>query len=47
VITTDWQIVEQLLAARLLKKSNSETIDYLVLDVDGVFTDGCVYYCSR
>lgn len=42
--TTDWQIVEQLLANRLLKSKATHRIDYLVLDVDGVFTDGCVYY---
>ena len=41
---TDWQIVEQLLANRLLKSKATQRIDYLVLDVDGVFTDGCVYY---
>lgn len=42
--TTDWQIVEQLLANRLLKSKAAQRIEYLILDVDGVFTDGCVYY---
>jgi N-acylneuraminate cytidylyltransferase len=41
---TDWQIVEQLLANRLLKGKTTQRIEYVVLDVDGVFTDGCVYY---
>ena len=41
---TDWQIVEQLLANRLLQSKSTQRIDYLVLDVDGVFTDGSVYY---
>jgi YrbI family 3-deoxy-D-manno-octulosonate 8-phosphate phosphatase len=44
--TTDWQIVEQLLVARLLTSKVTQRIDYLVLDVDGVFTDGCVYYSA-
>ncbi|NGY37457.1 acylneuraminate cytidylyltransferase [Flavobacterium sp. XN-5] len=41
---TDWEIVEQLLAQRLQKRKSHNRIDYLVLDVDGVFTDGCVYF---
>lgn len=41
---TDWDIVEKLLTARLKKKKEHRRIEYLVLDVDGVFTDGCVYY---
>ena len=41
---TDWLIVEELLAARLKKKKQSSCITHLVLDVDGVFTDGSVYY---
>ncbi|MGG7033602.1 MAG: cytidylyltransferase domain-containing protein [Flavobacterium sp.] len=41
---TDWEIVEKLLASRLQKDKNHNRIDYLVLDVDGVFTDGCVYF---
>ncbi|SEA89097.1 N-acylneuraminate cytidylyltransferase [Flavobacterium gillisiae] len=40
----DWEIVEKLLASRLQKNKSHQKIDYLVLDVDGVFTDGCVYY---
>lgn len=43
---TDWKIAEELLAARLKKGKGSERITHLVLDVDGVFTDGCVYYGS-
>lgn len=41
---TDWKIVEELLAARLKTKKQSERITHLILDVDGVFTDGCIYY---
>lgn len=41
---TDWEIVENLLAERQKKTKQHQRIDYLVLDVDGVFTDGCVYY---
>lgn len=41
---TDWEIVEKLLANRLQKSKKHDRIDYLVLDVDGVFTDGCVYF---
>ncbi|WP_292891613.1 acylneuraminate cytidylyltransferase [Nonlabens sp.] len=41
---TDWNIVEELLAARLKSKKQSERITHLILDVDGVFTDGCIYY---
>lgn len=41
---TDWEIVERLLAKRLQKSKKHKQIDYLVLDVDGVFTDGCVYF---
>lgn len=41
---TDWDVVESLLADRQKKKKVHQRIDYLVLDVDGVFTDGCVYY---
>jgi N-acylneuraminate cytidylyltransferase len=42
--TTDWEIVEKLLAQRLQKMKSHNRIDYLVLDVDGVFTDGGVYF---
>jgi YrbI family 3-deoxy-D-manno-octulosonate 8-phosphate phosphatase len=41
---SDWDIIEKLLADRQKKKKVHQRIDYLVLDVDGVFTDGCVYY---
>jgi len=41
---SDWNIVENLLMERQKKQKRSNRIDYLVLDVDGVFTDGCVYY---
>ncbi len=41
---TDWDIVEQLLASRLQKAKSHDRIKYLVLDVDGVFTDGSVYF---
>jgi len=41
---TDWLIVEELLAARLKKEKLSSRITHLILDVDGVFTDGSVYY---
>ncbi|KDN53989.1 acylneuraminate cytidylyltransferase [Flavobacterium seoulense] len=43
---TDWKIVEQLLAARLKKSKKHQRIDYLVLDVDGVFTNGQVFYSA-
>ncbi len=41
---TDWKIVEKLLATRLKKGKEASRISHLILDVDGVFTDGCVYY---
>lgn len=41
---SDWNIVENLLAERQKSFKKQKRIDYLVLDVDGVFTDGCVYY---
>ncbi|MWB94515.1 HAD hydrolase family protein [Flavobacterium sp. GA093] len=41
---SDWDIVEKLLAERLKKSKIHQRIDYLILDVDGVFTDGSVYY---
>ena len=41
---TDWKIVEELLAARLKAGKQSDRITHLILDVDGVFTDGCIYY---
>ena len=45
--TTDWKIAEELLAARLKKGKGSRRITHLVLDVDGVFTYGCVYFGSE
>nr|WP_305069783.1 HAD hydrolase family protein [Flavobacterium covae] len=44
---TDWEIVEMLLAKRQKQLKEQKRIDYLVLDVDGVFTDGCVYYSKE
>ena len=44
---SDWEIVEGLLADRQKKKKVHQRIEYLVLDVDGVFTDGCVYYDAK
>lgn len=41
---TDWKIVEELLAARLKSAKGAARITHLILDVDGVFTDGCIYY---
>lgn len=41
---TDWVIVEQLLINRLKKQKESNKITHLVLDVDGVFTDGTISY---
>lgn len=44
---TDWKIVEELLASRLKKAKQQQRIDYLVLDVDGVFTNGQVFYSAE
>ena len=43
---TDWMIVEQLLLRRKLKPAgeNAKRVKVLVLDVDGTFTDGGMYY---
>ena len=41
---TDWEIVEKLLSDRLQKAKIQKRVNYLVLDVDGVFTDGSVYF---
>ncbi|WP_329805031.1 acylneuraminate cytidylyltransferase [Flavobacterium facile] len=41
---SDWTILENLLANRQKNQKQQQQITYLVLDVDGVFTDGCVYY---
>lgn len=44
---TDWYLIENLLIQRQKKLKATQRIDYLVLDVDGVFTDGCVLYDSQ
>ena len=41
---SDWNVVENLVAERQKSFKKQDRINYLVLDVDGVFTDGCVYY---
>ena len=41
---SDWLLAESLLAERQKSLKKQEQIKYLVLDVDGVFTDGCVYF---
>lgn len=41
---SDWNIIETLLINRQKSRKANQKIDYLVLDVDGVFTDGSVYY---
>lgn len=44
---SDWGIVENLLVERQKGMKCHQRIDYLVLDVDGVFTDGGVYYSKE
>ncbi|CAN1538127.1 NeuA CMP-N-acetylneuraminic acid synthetase [Flavobacteriaceae bacterium] len=41
---TDWDCIENLLMQRLTNAKKTTKIEYLVLDVDGVFTDGSVYF---
>ncbi|MEL0455972.1 HAD hydrolase family protein [Flavobacteriaceae bacterium SZ-1-7] len=41
---TDWIVVENLLMERQKRKKSPEKITHLVLDVDGVFTDGTITY---
>lgn len=41
---TDWKIIEQLLVSNFKLNKFAERINYLVLDVDGVFTDGNVHF---
>ena len=41
---TDWDCIENLLMQRLKNAKKTTKIEYLVLDVDGVFTDGSVYF---
>lgn len=42
--TADWKIAEQLLIQRLKAQKKGNRLTHLILDVDGVFTDGCVFY---
>lgn len=44
---TIWKNVEHALAVQLISSKKAQKIKYLVLDVDGVFTDGAVYYDSE
>jgi N-acylneuraminate cytidylyltransferase len=44
---TDWLIVEELLINRLKKQKETNIITHFVLDVDGVFTDGTVFYSKE
>lgn len=41
---TDWQIIEQLLISNFKNNKSAKRIKQLVLDVDGVFTDGKVTF---
>ena len=41
---TDWIVVEQLLIERQKRLKTSKKITHLILDVDGVFTDGSITY---
>ena len=43
----DWLIVEELLINRLKKQKETNIITHFVLDVDGVFTDGTVFYSKE
>ncbi len=40
----DWVVVEQLLIQRQKRKKQAKKITHVVLDVDGVFTDGTITY---
>jgi len=44
---TDWRIAEALLISRLKRSKTHQRINYLVLDVDGVFTNGNVWYSEK
>jgi len=44
---TDWLAIEQILIERLKKKKKIDKITHLVLDVDGVFTNGTVFYSEE
>jgi YrbI family 3-deoxy-D-manno-octulosonate 8-phosphate phosphatase len=41
---SDWNIIENILIQRQKSYKSNQRIEYLVLDVDGVFTDGGIYY---
>lgn len=41
---SDWNVIETLLIERQKTMKVCQKIQYLVLDVDGVFTDGGIYY---
>lgn len=41
---SDWEQMELRLAKRLMASKENKKVKYLVLDVDGVFTDGSVLY---
>lgn len=43
----DWTVVEQLLIQRQQQLKKAEKITHLVLDVDGVFTDGTITYTKE
>ncbi len=45
--STDWNIVEKLLGDRLISEKKQKAITHLILDVDGVFTDGSVLYTDK
>jgi len=44
---SDWIAIETLLIERQKRAKNSEKITHLILDVDGVFTDGTVAYSKE
>ncbi len=44
---TDWQVAEQLLISNFKQNKSAQRINYLILDVDGVFTDGRVTFNSE
>jgi len=41
---TDWIVIEELMKQRLRKNKNWSRIELLVLDIDGVLSDGGMYY---
>ena len=41
---TDWQVIEQLFISTFKAHKSTQRINYLILDVDGVFTDGKVAF---